>query len=1318
MSKRLIYTAVAIISFLLLMVFLLPRTNTVTPVHKKYMTGFDMKQESIEKKKARRASGWAKPDKPSEFDAFQNAIRTKAGALKPDYPLNYKLNELGKSIQKRSQLKSASVKLNWIERGPGNVSGRTRGLIVDPDDPKGDTWFAGSVGGGIWKTSDAGKNWTNLTPDLPNLATVCLTMPKSNTKVIYAGTGEGFSNLDAIGGDGIFKSIDKGISWKQLPTTANNADFSDVNRILVNPNNENEVWAATNSALFKSKDGGVTWVKKFSGGGRIQQIIADPTDFSILYASVNSNGVIKSTNSGDDWSYCFSNTVGRIEMAIAPSLHSTIYAINENSELFVSTNSGTNWAPTTKTSGSNDLFLGNQGWYDNTLAVTPDNSKKLMIGGINLYYALVTGGGSTTVNVVNVVEDGTKSFMDFVNFGGDYLGGGIKIDIQSAYLTSCEIRFGKNISQKAHRFLVPAGSTSGVADQNYSYADYVEVPFQVWDTDNNKQIMVSFRDQDRNGIFNLTTNDDNLLQGREYIFLNNVPYSQNPNSNISKNGGHTYHQIAFCWPLLADNAVWDPANLPTSKITISSTKMKVQNISSTKLSDWAGSGKPYVHADLHNIQFVNTSSGITRIIVCNDGGMGYSEDNGVTWINPTNGYNSTQFYGVDKHPTENRYIGGMQDNGTWFSPKDPDYLTIWTKATEGDGFDVVWHPVDPTKLIATVYKNSLNVSYDSGNSWASISGNLTDVGDSLAPFITQIGYSPSDPDKLFVVGKSGVSWSEDFGKHWAIASMQDGWNWWGSGFVEPSICNPQIVWAASNMSSNGHIMLSTDGGKSFSATSNYPETMGTLSGLATHPNDPNTAYALFSFAKTAKILRTTDSGKTWNDITGFAGETSNNGFPDVAVYSLMVMPQKPSEIWVGTEIGLFISEDNGKTWNYANNGLPSVSIWEMKIRGTQVLVATHGRGIWTVDIPEINSAEKGPVLIDAGMAPNGKVAFQLNLTSLYDSTQIVIDGKRLLIIPTNNVKTENQILEIQQILSDGSHTAQLIGFKSGNGYYSGNKQFTVIGINKPVLTYVTNFDNGNTDFYGPDFTIEGNSTLGSGMAVNSKHPYEENKDVHYLLKTPVIINKASDNTSRFYYRDIPMVEEGEAGSTFPSLDFYDYVVAEATLDGINWTPLLDGYDFSSVKMAANLAGKTINDQPVEKMFLYHELDLSKFYNQGDTILIRFTLHSDMYSVGWGWVFDNVEIQNVGLAVKELKNNSTISLYPNPCNQILNVELNYSGSGYAGGTIFDINGKIAGQYELNRNGKTVLNISDLPVGFYILEIKTGSRNERMKFLIRR
>jgi photosystem II stability/assembly factor-like uncharacterized protein len=119
---------------------------------------------------------------------------------------------------------------HWAHRGPNNVGGRTRSLIIDPKNA--DRMWAGSVSGGIWYSSDRGTSWAPVNDWLPNLAVCCLAIDPRNPQFMYAGTGEGFFNGDALGGAGIYKSTDGGSTWSQLPATAN---WDNVNRLAVSP---------------------------------------------------------------------------------------------------------------------------------------------------------------------------------------------------------------------------------------------------------------------------------------------------------------------------------------------------------------------------------------------------------------------------------------------------------------------------------------------------------------------------------------------------------------------------------------------------------------------------------------------------------------------------------------------------------------------------------------------------------------------------------------------------------------------------------------------------------------------------------------------------------------------------------------------------------------------------------------------------------------------------------------------------------------------------------------------------------------------------
>src|SRR4030042_69752 len=151
-------------------------------------------------------------DRPDEYMKYFQAIATPLGEKQSGYTTNYRFYEMTRAKKNLQRLKSAAEVYPWIQRGPGNVGGRTRSVIVDPDDPTFKTWFAAAVSGGIWKTTDAGISWTYITPDLPNLATNTMAMAPSANNTIYAGTGEGYGAHGSVGGNGIIKSTDRGVN--------------------------------------------------------------------------------------------------------------------------------------------------------------------------------------------------------------------------------------------------------------------------------------------------------------------------------------------------------------------------------------------------------------------------------------------------------------------------------------------------------------------------------------------------------------------------------------------------------------------------------------------------------------------------------------------------------------------------------------------------------------------------------------------------------------------------------------------------------------------------------------------------------------------------------------------------------------------------------------------------------------------------------------------------------------------------------------------------------------------------------------------------
>ena len=100
------------------------------------------------------------------------------------------------------------------------------------------------MAGGVWKTTDSGANWTPLGDLFANMAVCSLVIDPTNPQILYAGTGEGFFNGDAVRGAGIFKTTDGGSTWTQLSATTT-SDFYYVNRMAVSPNDHNRIYAAT-----------------------------------------------------------------------------------------------------------------------------------------------------------------------------------------------------------------------------------------------------------------------------------------------------------------------------------------------------------------------------------------------------------------------------------------------------------------------------------------------------------------------------------------------------------------------------------------------------------------------------------------------------------------------------------------------------------------------------------------------------------------------------------------------------------------------------------------------------------------------------------------------------------------------------------------------------------------------------------------------------------------------------------------------------------------------------------------------------------------
>jgi photosystem II stability/assembly factor-like uncharacterized protein len=1299
-------------------------------------------------------------DNPDKFAEYQRAIRTRYGQSDHDYQAGYKLSEYGKANQFANFSRARIKNLEWVEHGPGNVPGRTRTILNLPGDPLNNTWLAGAVGGGIWRTANGGRTWQNMSPDFPNLSIVSLAYSASDPNIIYAGTGEsyGTGGLIEIVGQGMFKSVNGGEDWIPISSTTDIFNFMSVNYIVVDPADPDILLISVNqnvgrgidfkSGIYKSVDGGDSWYQVFDPPAWVQQIVYEPDNFDVQYASVFGTGVAKSTDAGETWEVV-SNGIypaGRIGLAISGNNKNRLYATVEGelsgveSDFYISDDGAENWSLVVEfNNASNRNFFAAtenssaQGGWNNTVAVHPFNDDIAYVGGVDLWKMTMVSG---TINMgrdfLGVTEDSTDQFMYFINFGATYWRGRLDIgDIPDEEFVSVEIRFGDGKTQKAHRFETPSdGGTNndggaGVPDEEYAYQDYVDVPFEVWDVEGNRQLMVSFRDQAKNGVWDLVKEKTEGLyseQSREYIFIHNIDYDpESPEPMISVNGGQKYEEMYNLWPVSDDEFDFHPDSLPESKLIINWGELIAKQRRTVRMSTWLnesnetedGRSLPYVHADQHSILPIieEAGNGTFKLLVTNDGGVFQSkveEDPGLdktSWFFAGSGYNTSQFYGIDKKPGANEFVGGLQDNGSFLSPSgvDADSRTSYSEVGGGDGMETVWNYGNENEIIISIYNNRFSKTQDGGKTWYSATDGLGDV-DELAPFITKLGNSKSDPEVLYAVGASGVWKSENFGDSWNVTEIKDNWILSTSMDVEVSKSNFNIVWAGSGMDEIRKIFVSTDAGETFNPVNNYDLVeLGTITGIASHPTEDSAAYLLFSFAGAPKILRTTDLGQTWEDISGFGQNTvSNNGFPDVAVHSLFVMPHDPDNIWAGTEIGIFESFDNGQSWSITQTGFPSASVWDMKQVDDRVIVGTHGRGIWSTSIPELPEISVTPRVLAVGVSIPGDLVVKLGLRSSYDSTNVYVND--ILALKLNETVKMDSVVNIDYN-TEGLVSVYTVSFLNGMQYLSNSASFDFFIPGQVVDQYANDLNaaDAEDDFSGNGFSIKTENGFGANdKAIHSPHFYKADTTYIYYLKVPIRI---AENMSTFQYKDVALIETGEPGTKFGDFEFWDYVVIEGTMDGVNWIPIQDGYDARADEKW--LSTYDSGGDGADNLYKKQDVNLLDSFKPVDEVMFRFRLYSDQFTVGWGWAVDDIYIQEERpLAIEPDKlNELSVKIYPNPVSDQSTIEFSLPSSENVEIRVRDMTGR-----EIQ-----ILQIGDLPPGLHQYPYEVSSLGMGIYFI---
>ncbi len=314
--------------------------------------------------------------------------------------------------------------LSWRLIGPFR-GGRSVAVTGVPGDPA--TFYFGSVGGGIWKTVNAGVTWTPLFDHQPVASIGALAIAPSNPSILYAGTGETDIRSDLASGNGVYRSSDAGLTWQHVGLD----NTRQISKIVVDSTNPQIVYAGAlghaygpnpERGVYKSTDGGATWTQVLYKGpdlGVADLAIAAARP-SVLFATLwnahrppwsvygpllgTGSGLFRSTDAGATWQPCIGNGLptgqwGRSGVAVSTD-GQTVYALVEatQSGLYVSHDGGSNW-----TLANADPRLTSRAWYFSRITVGPSDPNTIYMPNVALMGS--TDGGKT-VSVVRGAPGG------------------------------------------------------------------------------------------------------------------------------------------------------------------------------------------------------------------------------------------------------------------------------------------------------------------------------------------------------------------------------------------------------------------------------------------------------------------------------------------------------------------------------------------------------------------------------------------------------------------------------------------------------------------------------------------------------------------------------------------------------------------------------------------------------------------------------------------------------------------------------------------------------------------------------------------------
>lgn len=704
--------------------------------------------------------------------------------------------------------------------------------------------------------------------------------------------------------------------------------------LAINPQDPNVMYAAgVSGGLWKTTNGGQTWMPS---GDRlanltVSSLLLDPTNPNVIYVGTGEGvsvfaedtqgdfrgaGIFKSTDGGATFTllegtrnqnFYFVN-----DLAISPSSNQRLYAATREG-VFRSLDGGSNWTKVlTPMNVDGDVALG--GCYDIAIRTDkPDADHVFSACGTfedAAIYRTKNGAGSDVWSPVFTESGMGRTALALAPSNQDII-----------YAISAEVEDRTFVNQLHAVFR----STSG-GDANTWTA-------QVRNTSSNKlnRSILSFL---VGGAFATDCGDD-----VEDFYL-----------------GQAWFDLVLAVDPLDPNRVWaggidlfrsDDGGLNWGQATHA----------------YLGRENPqYIHPDQHVLVFHPQYNGTTNqmLFVGNDGGLWRSDNaraavatgntapckasnTAINWRSLNNGYGVTQFYHGAVAPDGKSYFGGTQDNGTVLGT-DQQGSNAWREINGGDGGYVAVDETKPNILYAYSVLDPF-AFFKSTDGGATFSLARLGIGGDAGLFITPLAMDPSDSNRLWTGG--AFIWRTSSGaSFWTRASAITP----GNGEVSALAISPNDANYVLAGLSDGFIARTANGLTTTGATSwaNTQPRSGYVSSVVFDPKNKNVAYATYSTFEGAHVYRSLDAGATWTAMDG----SGAGRLPDVPVHTLVIDPNNTSRLYLGTDVGVFVTSDGGANWAVENTGFPNVITEHLTLQvvngETWLYAFTHGRGTWRV----------------------------------------------------------------------------------------------------------------------------------------------------------------------------------------------------------------------------------------------------------------------------------------------------------------------------------------------------------------------------------